>query len=220
MRKFMLLCCCLLLLFCAACADQEQVPQEQPTFTAQSGETVLQGGNLYRLESAAPIIVSGEHPLGISAVSYRIGEGELITEQTTEPLTITLPAELSGSGIFSLNVQVISADGLASAWQQYLLTTTVAPLLKVYYNDELLPDSNEYLLKQGAVLHLTAVHSSGIEKICYRLGEAELTEIAADQTDITISEDFISTGSFSLNVYALAADGSRSSWQQYIFTIQ
>lgn len=220
MRKILLICCCFILLFSAACAEESPIPTQQPTFTAQSGEIVLQAGNLYRLDATAQITVSGEHPLGISAVSYRIGEEELITEQTAEPLTITLPAELSGSGIFSLNVQVISADGVASAWQQYLLTTTVAPLLYVYYNDELLPDGNEYMLNEGAVLKLVAEHSSGIEKLCYRLGEGELIEIAADRTEITISEDFIHKGSFSLNVYAKASDGSRSSWQQYIFTIQ
>ncbi len=222
MRKFIFLSLLLSILLFSLGGCKEQQPAvvpEQPYFTAICGSTIMVSGNLYRLEQGEQIQISAIHPSGIASISYRLGDGELITQETRDSIWIDLPAQLSGQGIFSLNVYVTAQDGNESDWAQYLLTTTTVPLLSLYYQEKLLEPDTEYTLEAGAVLTCQAQHPQGVKQINYRLGQQEIESLPGEQGQIVIDPAFLSRGSFSLNVQAEAVDGAVSLWQQYLFVL-
>lgn len=181
-----------------------------------NGTTLLQD-RAYIINQGQEINIVAE---GAKKIAVKIAN-ETTKIANSSNAKVVIPANYTNSGILSIQVSTVSADGVQSKWYTYSISVeeqlnvnTVLPVLST--NGIVLKTDKTYKINEGQPLVLFA---DGASKIAYKIANESEKTYDRENVAITIPATYTGTGELTLSV-ASVANGVQSQWYVYHIVVE
>ena len=202
---------------------KEAVVVANPVVTVKVNDTTVSTASKAIIDEGQVINISATQTSGINQIQYKIGTSSVQTISGASG-SVTIPTSYTNTGIFSLQVIAYANDGTANDVVTYTFevvkeAVVANPVVTVKVNDTIVSKASKAIIDEGQVINTSATQTSGINQIQYKIGQETVQTISGASGNITIPTVYTNTGVFSLQVIAIANDGTNNPVVTYTFEV-
>ncbi|MDD4066909.1 MAG: S-layer homology domain-containing protein [Clostridia bacterium] len=203
---------------------KEAVVVANPVVTVKVNDTTVSTASKVIINEGQVINISATQTSGINQIQYKIGTSAIQTISGASG-NVIIPTAYTNTGIFSLQVIAYANDGTANPVVTYTFEVVkeevVAsnPVVTVKVNDTTVSTASKAIINEGQVINISATQTSGINQIQYKIGQETVKALSGASGNITIPITYTNTGVFSLQVIAIANDGTANPVVTYTFEV-